>query len=445
MGPPFKKRKTLADSQKEKAREPPFAPCPIRDRSPEHRAVLHSASALITPPLTDDEFGEQPAIIISLDLESFEHNHNNLTEVGWAIYCAKERKVVGGRHVVVERNARLRNGKFVKDNVLNYVFAIPEEKEKSSVFSRWPRGYRHPTRLEQVQNSDLDTWWQRGTLVLPLSDALELLIRESCELAGVSVSGKLQRRSYQNQSVESSQNPGNLYSRWQGLHFRPKFAINEIRPIYLAGLDLGNDLEMLDGQGFFIRDLLTACPAFSSFPPNLPKGWDCTPVVESLVPTTIESPKHQPDLGPGNSTEVTGKRKREDELDFSRKKKKTSARELAKRSIKTHLNWLDVSDVYCAALGRSMKMRVGSLRLLQSLDVDPESCFLHNAGNDARVTLDALLRLMQIIGEADERGVLRASESSEAREDDLPLGLGPNEVLLVIDLEEGEEGEIIEG
>ncbi|KAL6605304.1 hypothetical protein LY90DRAFT_511992 [Neocallimastix californiae] len=60
-------------------------------------------------------------LFLSLDTESYEKNHNYLTEVGWIIFN-KNGEIKEKKHYIVQEYLSLRNGKYVDDNKFNYNF-----------------------------------------------------------------------------------------------------------------------------------------------------------------------------------------------------------------------------------------------------------------------------------------------------------------------------------
>ncbi|ORX76354.1 hypothetical protein BCR32DRAFT_303968 [Anaeromyces robustus] len=66
-------------------------------------------------------------LFISLDTESYEKNHDYLTEVGWVIFD-KTKKIIKKKHFIIQEYSAFHNGIYVEDNKYNYNFGESETK-----------------------------------------------------------------------------------------------------------------------------------------------------------------------------------------------------------------------------------------------------------------------------------------------------------------------------
>jgi len=63
----------------------------------------------------------------SVDTESYEYEHNKLTEFGWSIFN-NDGTIIKEQHFIVDEYYDLRNHDFVPDNKDNYLFGVSERK-----------------------------------------------------------------------------------------------------------------------------------------------------------------------------------------------------------------------------------------------------------------------------------------------------------------------------
>jgi len=71
-------------------------------------------------------------LFISLDTESYEKNHNYLTEVGWVIFDKTER-IVKKKHYIIQEYLSFHNGDYVEDNKFKYNFGESKTRPLSEV------------------------------------------------------------------------------------------------------------------------------------------------------------------------------------------------------------------------------------------------------------------------------------------------------------------------
>ncbi|KAI9142859.1 hypothetical protein BKA69DRAFT_1065197 [Paraphysoderma sedebokerense] len=70
------------------------------------------------------------SIFISVDIESWERNHDIITEIGWSVYPSSGNKgprtqveqTIQTTHCIIKENKNYFNGRFVEDNKFNFLF-----------------------------------------------------------------------------------------------------------------------------------------------------------------------------------------------------------------------------------------------------------------------------------------------------------------------------------
>ncbi|KAJ1566256.1 hypothetical protein HK405_010520, partial [Cladochytrium tenue] len=67
--------------------------------------------------------GEDPALVVSVDVEAYERNPSKVLEIGWVMYHnAIHPPTLFSRHFVVAEHSRLRNGRYVPDHRFRFGF-----------------------------------------------------------------------------------------------------------------------------------------------------------------------------------------------------------------------------------------------------------------------------------------------------------------------------------
>jgi len=91
--------------------------------------LINLQNDIKTVSIIKQKIGERK-VFISLDTESYEKNHDYLTEVGWVIFDKTE-KILKKEHYIIQEYMSFHNGKYVEDNKFNYDFG--ESKTKSLI------------------------------------------------------------------------------------------------------------------------------------------------------------------------------------------------------------------------------------------------------------------------------------------------------------------------
>ncbi|KXS21458.1 hypothetical protein M427DRAFT_27120 [Gonapodya prolifera JEL478] len=364
--------------------EPKLAPCKTTNRS--LRATRNLVSALyltapdrVPPSLVADltrnapSSTDKPALFLSVDLEAHDIRPDRIIEVGWTIYDAKTRRVYT-RHAVVREHAHYRNGKWVRDEMGEFAYGDLEVFRNAIERAT----YKHPDELPHVMASEIAQWRERGTMVLPLLDTLELCLRDVSEAAGVVVEGKLYAVSKKTGqvTVSGSRPPvvpaysPNTSNASHGLLFSVPDP-EALRPVHLVGAEPPSDFAFLRSNGIDLPQILAANPAFEKFDWRLFEGFGA------------------PQGSGSNRVE-----KEDWELERDRG---VPGMDLSDPLMEYDMGgplWYDVSDIWHSVSGTSWAKKVGLEKILHSLSI-PLS-HLHNAGNDSHLSMAAFLRMLEV-------------------------------------------------